>query len=151
MTRDGTCLRLVAAFAVALTLTRVPDDTTALVTAQAPTGRDVVLTPLALVGGTLIDGTVGPVVRNSVVLIRGERIEKVGTVDSLPVPAGYEPVSTEGMSVLPGLWDPHVHLVYAGYPNLAEWFKKYAAQIELCRRPVPAGRSRLRHAQHPGE
>jgi imidazolonepropionase-like amidohydrolase len=94
------------------------------------------LTPMALVGGTLIDGTGGPIVRNSVVLIRGERIERVGTVDSLPVPAGYEQVPTDGMSVLPGLWDPHVHLVYAGYPDLGEWFKKYAPRIE--REVMPA-------------
>jgi imidazolonepropionase-like amidohydrolase len=72
------------------------------------------------------------------VLIRGERIEKVGTSGSLPVPAGYQQVSTEGMSVLPGLWDPHVHLVYAGYPSLAEWFTKYSAQIERDIMPATA-------------
>ena len=33
---------------------------------------------MALVGGMLIDGAGGPPIRNSVVLIRGERIEKVG-------------------------------------------------------------------------
>jgi imidazolonepropionase-like amidohydrolase len=107
-------------------------------TAQTTPARQGQARPLALVGGTLIDGTGGPIVRNSVVLIRGERIEKVGTTQSLPVPAGYESVSTEGMSVLPGLWDPHVHLVYAGYPNLAEWFKKYAPQIERDIMPATA-------------
>jgi imidazolonepropionase-like amidohydrolase len=115
---------LVAAFAL------IADLASGVGLAQsAPTGppRDV---RLALVGGTLIDGTGGPIVRNSVVLVRGDRIEKVGTTDTAPVPAGYEQVSTEGMSVLPGLWDPHVHLVYAGYPNLAEWFTKHAPIIE---------------------
>src|SRR6185369_725674 len=68
--------------------------------------------PIALVGGTLIDGTGGAVVRNSVVLLRQERIEKIGTTANLPVPQGYERISTEGMTVLPGLWDPHVHLIY---------------------------------------
>lgn len=111
---------------------------TAAVAAQTASTRQPQTTSLALVGGTLIDGTGGPLVRNSVVLIRGERIEKVGTIQSLPVPAGYEHVSTDGMSVLPGLWDPHVHLVYAGYPNLAEWHKKYAAQIERDIMPATA-------------
>src|ERR671930_1865227 len=46
--------------------------------------------PLALVGGMLIDGGAGQPVRNSVVLIRGERIEKVGTIDAVPVPTGHE-------------------------------------------------------------
>src|SRR5262252_1368054 len=86
--------------------------------------------PVALVGGTLLDGTGGTPLRNSVVLINRERIEKVGTVASVPVPAGYDRVSTEGMTVLPGLWDPHVHLIYAGYPDLQEYLKKYASQVD---------------------
>ena len=43
---------------------------------QRPAGRAFKRGPLALVGGTLIDGTGSPPVRNSVVLIRGERIER---------------------------------------------------------------------------
>jgi imidazolonepropionase-like amidohydrolase len=86
--------------------------------------------PIALVGGTLIDGTGGALVRNSVVLLRQERIEKIGTIATLPVPQGYERISTEGMTVLPGLWDPHVHLIYANYPNLQEYLKKYGSQLD---------------------
>ena len=78
---------------------------------------------VALVGGTLIDGTGAPPVRDSVVLIRGDRIERVGTLATVPVPAGYESISTEGMTVLPGLWDLHVHLIYSGHPNPGAWFK----------------------------
>src|SRR5215470_9419633 len=93
---------------------------------------------IALVGGTLIDGTGGALVRNSVVLLRQERIEKIGTISTLPVPQGYERISTEGMTVLPGLWDPHVHLIYADYPNLQEWLKKYSAQLEQTIMPAMA-------------
>lgn len=93
--------------------------------------------PLALVGGTLIDGTGGAPVRHSVVLVRGDRIERVGTVDFLQVPAGFEEVSTEGMTVLPGLWDMHVHLVYSGHPNPGAWFR-HAAQFELVTIPASA-------------
>ena len=57
---------------------------------------------LALVGGTLVDGTLREPIRDSVILVDGERIVAVGTVDTLPVPAGVEVVSTEGMTVLPG-------------------------------------------------
>lgn len=67
--------------------------------------------PIALVGGMLIDGTGAEPVANSVVLLRGERIERVGTVDSLPIPDGYRQISTVGMTVMPGLFDPHVHLL----------------------------------------
>src|SRR5262245_18884995 len=73
--------------------------------------------PIALVGGTLIDGTSASPLRNSVVLIRGDRIERVGTSAAVPVPADYERLSTEGMTVPPGLWDLHVHLIYSGHPN----------------------------------
>jgi imidazolonepropionase-like amidohydrolase len=93
--------------------------------------------PLALVGGTLIDGTGGPIVRNSVILVRGDRIERLGTVESLPVPGGYEQVSTEGMTVLPGLWDMHVHLVYSNHPNPGAWFR-HAAEFERVTIPASA-------------
>jgi imidazolonepropionase-like amidohydrolase len=92
--------------------------------ATAPAG------PFALVGGTLLDGTGGTPVRNSVVLINRERIENVGTIASLPIPAGYDRVSTEGMTVVPGLWDPHVHLIYAGYPDLQGYLEKYGSQVD---------------------
>ena len=59
----------------------------------------------ALVGGTLIDGYGGAPLRNSVIIMDGERIRAVGQVGTLAVPAGAEVISTEGMSVLPGLWD----------------------------------------------
>ena len=90
--------------------------------AQAPT-------PLALVGGTLIDGSGSEPVPNSVVLIRGDRIERIGTVDSLPVPDGYEQISTEGMTVMPGLWDLHVHLTFPSHPNNRAWLDNYRDQM----------------------
>jgi imidazolonepropionase-like amidohydrolase len=93
--------------------------------------------PIALVGGTLIDGTGGAPVRNSVVLVRGDRIERIGTVASLPVPGEYEQISTEGMTVLPGLWDLHVHLIYNGHPNPGAWFK-HSADFERVTIPASA-------------
>ena len=81
----------------------------------------------ALVGGTLIDGYGGEPLRNSVILIDGEKIVKVGQVGSLDVPKDYTVISTEGMSVLPGLWDMHVHLMINGHSDYAYWDKKYPA------------------------
>ncbi len=93
--------------------------------------------PLALVGGALIDGTGATPVRDSVVLIRGDRIERVGTVSTLPVPPEYQQISTEGMTVLPGLWDLHVHLIYSGHPNPGAWFR-HAADFERVTIPASA-------------
>jgi imidazolonepropionase-like amidohydrolase len=94
--------------------------------------------PVALIGGTLIDGSGGTPLRNSVVLIRGERIETVGTTASLKVPDGYDVVSTEGLTVLPGLWDLHVHLMYAGHPDARYWFDTYTPQFERVIMPASA-------------
>jgi imidazolonepropionase-like amidohydrolase len=105
---------------------------------QTPAARSPQDGPIALVGGTLIDGTGNPPIRNSVVLIRGEYIEKIGTTDSLAVPNGYATVSTEGMTVLPGLWDLHVHLMYAGHPNPRYWFDTYTPQFERVIMPASA-------------
>lgn len=93
---------------------------------------------MALVGGTLIDGHGGPPLRNSVVVIEGERIRAVGTVGSLPVPAGAQVISTEGMSVLPGLWDLHVHLMIAGHSDYAHWDRTYPDRFESVIMPASA-------------
>jgi imidazolonepropionase-like amidohydrolase len=111
---------------------------TAPLAQQGSAGRSVQDRPLALVGGTLIDGTGSTPIRDSVVLIRGQRIERVGTTVSLPVPNGYETVSTEGLTVLPGLWDLHVHLMYSGHPDSRYWFDTYTPQFERVIMPASA-------------
>lgn len=83
----------------------------------------------ALVGGRLIDGLPGPPIANSVILVNGEIIEAIGTTETLTVPPGYERISTEGMSVLPGLWDMHVHLMISGHSDYAHWDKTYANRL----------------------
>ena len=79
----------------------------------------------ALVGGTLIDGFGGTPIKNSIIIIEGERIKAIGQVGNFEIPSEAEIISTEGMSVLPGLWDMHVHLMINGHSNYAYWDKKY--------------------------
>ncbi|MGH9347884.1 MAG: amidohydrolase family protein, partial [Vicinamibacterales bacterium] len=95
----------------------------------------------ALVGGTLVDGFGGRPIRNSVILIDGERISAVGQVGTLAVPQGAEVVSTEGMSVLPGLWDMHVHLMLNGHSDYPHWDKTYPPLFEST--IMPAGAKQL--------
>ena len=92
----------------------------------------------ALVGGTLIDGFGSKPIRNSVIIIEGEKIKAVGQVGSLAVPAGAEIISTEGMTVLPGLWDMHVHLMINGHSDYAHWDKTYPPQMESVIMPASA-------------
>jgi imidazolonepropionase-like amidohydrolase len=97
----------------------------------------------ALVGGTLIDGHGGAPLRNSVILIEGERIKAVGQVGALTVPAGAEVISTEGMSVLPGLWDMHVHLMINGHGDYAHWDRTYTGRSVLKDVIMPASARQL--------
>lgn len=75
---------------------------------------------LALVGGTLIDGTGAPPVANAVVLIQGQRIKAVGLADKVSVPANAVKINVAGKWVLPGFIDCHIH---TGYPyNQIQYF-----------------------------
>ena len=82
-----------------------------------------------MVGGRLIDGFGGPPLANSVILIDGERITAIGTVDTLKPPPDAEIISTEGMSVLPGLWDCHVHTMLLGHSDYEHWDKTYPKRL----------------------
>ena len=98
----------------------------------------------ALVGGRLIDGWGGAPVNNSVVLIDGERIKAVGTIDTLPVPADAEVVDCRGMSLLPGLWDCHVHLMLLGHSDYTHWDATYPKRFE--KEIMPAAAHQLLNA-----
>src|SRR5262245_57907370 len=80
----------------------------------------------ALVGGTLVDGFAGPPIQNSVILVDGDKISAVGQVGTLKLPPETEVISTEGMTVLPGLWDMHVHTMIVGHADYDHWDKAYS-------------------------
>ena len=83
----------------------------------------------ALVGGRLIDGFGGHPIANSVIIIENDIITKVGHQGNTPIPKGAEIISTEGMDVLPGLWDMHVHLMITGHSNYTHWDTTYRDQL----------------------
>jgi imidazolonepropionase-like amidohydrolase len=84
----------------------------------------------ALVGGRLIDGYGHQPIANSVILVKNGIIEKVGTVETLPIPANYKVISTEGMDVLPGLWENHAHLMINGHADYEHWDKTYPERFQ---------------------
>jgi len=65
---------------------------------------------IAIVGATLIDGRGGPVVTDSVVLIRGDRIVEAGKRETVKVPSGAEVFDAKGLTLVPGLIDSHFHI-----------------------------------------
>ncbi|HXF94807.1 MAG TPA: amidohydrolase family protein [Gemmatimonadales bacterium] len=96
---------------------------------------------LALVGGRILDGYGGPPLDDGVILIAGERIVAVGPRGAVEVPAGVSVISTEGMSVLPGLMDLHVHLMILGHADYEHWDTTYQARFR--REIMPAAAKQL--------
>jgi len=64
----------------------------------------------AIIGAVLIDGTGGPPISNSVVIVAGTRIRAIGNRANMPIPAGVEKINGAGKFLVPGLIDLHVHL-----------------------------------------
>lgn len=95
-------------------------------------------TKKALVGGTMIDGFGGEPLENSVIIIDGEKIVKISTVGNIEIPKDAEIISTEGMSILPGLWDMHVHLMLNGHSDYTHWDKTYLNSLRKIIMPSSA-------------
>lgn len=62
--------------------------------------------------GTVIDGNGGEPIPNGAVLLEDNQITAVGTLESLNVPDDAEKIDAEGGTILPGLIDAHVHLMF---------------------------------------
>jgi len=63
---------------------------------------------IAIVHGAIIDGRGGAPIRDGTILIRGRKIDSVGS--ALKVPADARVIDVQGKTVMPGLADMHVHL-----------------------------------------
>ena len=70
---------------------------------------------LALVGGTLVDGTGREPVANATVLIGGERIVCAGTQQACPLPETAQIIRADDQWLIPGLVDGHVHFSQTGW------------------------------------
>src|SRR5580700_781758 len=76
---------------------------------------------IALVGGTLIDGTGREPIPDSVVVIEKGRIVDAGPKSRVKIPGGAQKIDTRGKTILPGLWDMHAHF------EQVEWGPIYLA------------------------
>jgi imidazolonepropionase-like amidohydrolase len=76
---------------------------------------------IAIVGGTLIDGTGAAPVPNAVVVIKNGRIVAAGPRAQVKIPRRAHVVDASGKTILPGLWDMHAHF------EQVEWGPIYLA------------------------
>ncbi len=94
--------------------------------------------PLAIVEGMLIDGNGGPPVHDAVVLIRGGKITAVGPRETVQIPNNAKTLSAGGMTVMPGLFDLHVHLILMGHGKYDEYFPKFRSRMQAEIMPASA-------------
>jgi imidazolonepropionase-like amidohydrolase len=78
---------------------------------------------LAIVNGTLIDGTGTDPIKDAVLIIQGERIVAVGARGSIGIPANAQIIDVQGATILPGFFNAHVHGAY-NEVRLAAWAKE---------------------------
>jgi imidazolonepropionase-like amidohydrolase len=64
----------------------------------------------AIRGVSLFDSERAVVRPGTTILVRGDRIERVGPDGSFPIPDGAELIDGTGRTAVPGLWDMHVHI-----------------------------------------
>jgi imidazolonepropionase-like amidohydrolase len=80
--------------------------------ALSAAGAEAPARPIAFTHAVVLDGNGGPPIEDGVVVVRGERIEAVGTAGTVPIPAGADLRDVGGKVVMPGLADMHVHLAH---------------------------------------
>jgi len=96
-------------------LKRAAEDSIAALTDLANKLSPKASGPIALVGGTLIDGTGKPPVPNSAVLLVGDRITAVGPRSTVKIPDNARVIDITGKYLIPGLWDMHSHFYSAEF------------------------------------
>ena len=67
---------------------------------------------LVLTGGVLIDGTGAPPLPDAAVVVRGDRIIEVGRAGDVEVPPSATVIDVRGATILPGVFNAHVHSSY---------------------------------------
>jgi imidazolonepropionase-like amidohydrolase len=88
----------------------------ALSAGAAPQAQERVI---ALRAAWVIDATGRAPIADGIVLVKGNRIDAVGTRATVTVPAGAQVIDLPGQTLLPGLIDTHSHLSnWSMYPSL---------------------------------
>jgi imidazolonepropionase-like amidohydrolase len=108
--------------------------------------------PVAVLGDALLDPATGDVVRDAVVLIDNDHVIASGARSKVQVPADATRVDAEGLWLLPGLIDCHVHLCTTGTTfDLGDRLARPPSlnilqSVDSCARDLAAGFTSVRDA-----
>ncbi len=92
---------------------------------------------LALVNGSLIDGTGVAPLADAVVVMRNGRITDIGVRTAVPIPNGAQVIDVQGATILPGFFNTHVHRGYSEQ-NLQAWAQAGVTTVrDLGTSPAP--------------
>ncbi|MBC7898281.1 MAG: amidohydrolase family protein [Cytophagaceae bacterium] len=61
-------------------------------------------------GGDVFDSETGTMRPRQTVIVQGDRILRVGPVDSIPIPADASVFDITGKTIMPGMWEMHTHV-----------------------------------------
>src|SRR5665213_1812662 len=65
---------------------------------------------IVLKGARLIDGTGGPAIENSVLIVEGDHVVALGKAGAVPIPKNAEVKDVSGKTIMPALINHHGHL-----------------------------------------
>src|SRR5690606_9315297 len=65
---------------------------------------------LAITHARVFDAERRAIVPDATVIVAGDRIVAVGAAATTKIPPGAEVIDARGRTLLPGLWDMHVHM-----------------------------------------
>lgn len=92
---------------------------------------------IAVRAGRLFDSKSGAMLRNQIIVIRGDRITEVGP--SVAIPAGAQTIDLSQATVLPGLIDTHLHVMDGGNtPGISQQYRELVA-LRNAQRDLDAG------------
>ena len=93
---------------------------------------------VVLKGGRIIDGRGGAPIFDGIIVMKADKIIAVGTEADTEIPKGARIIDTNGMTIMPGLIDIHVHFDILGHSDYDQWFGTYENRMRSDIMPAAA-------------